>query len=142
MAQESPVYLFVKGVGLIAIMVFGIVYIFSPEAKTERPAMSEKAEVKPPVAPPCNQAEATASIEKAQAGGAIVGVSMYQNKPTVFMEANVWAGLDLTTRLGIVATLQCAVAGPDKVLTTIQILDQGGRVLAVWDGLRRNFDVK
>jgi hypothetical protein len=39
-------------------------------------------------------------------------------------------------------TFQCLIAGPGNVLRTANVINRGGRVLAVWDGATRQLEIK
>lgn len=92
--------------------------------------------------PHCDQADAAARWDGAVAAGIVQGASMLNRMPTIHVRARDWAGYPLEVRLGMIATLDCAAGGGTEHFREIQIVDEGGRVLARWDGIRRRLDVQ
>lgn len=83
----------------------------------------------------CDQAEAEQRWRQAEQAGVILGAGLYGGIATFQVDAAVWRLIDLNTRHGMAETFQCIVAGPDQVLRQAQILDNGGAVLARWNGV-------
>jgi hypothetical protein len=90
----------------------------------------------------CNEADARARFEMAMNGGAITAVSRFNGISTIHVSRGVWARMDFHSRLGMLGTFECVVAGRGNVLLTAQVVDEGGRVLATWDGRTRQMHVR
>ena len=90
----------------------------------------------------CDQADAEARWAKAEEGGVILGVGMVNDVPSAFVDERTWRVSDLNVRTGIAETFECLIAGPGKSLAKAHILNKGGRVLAVWDGIDDSLEIK
>lgn len=90
----------------------------------------------------CNQQDAKRRLETAMAKGVLLSTSMLNDTPTLHIERAIWTGLVLNTRAGMLATFDCAIAGPGKSLTKIVVVSETGRTLATWDGIKKKFDVR
>lgn len=90
----------------------------------------------------CNPAEAEAVLDHALEAGVVKNFSMHNGLPTVAAAHDVWAAMDLETRLGIIHTFECAVAGSGNILAEIQVIAETGKVLASFDGISRKLEVK
>lgn len=84
----------------------------------------------------CDPDEAAERLQLSLDGGLVQGMSMYQDTPTLHINRGDWNTYPLEVRLGLFVRLGCAIAGPDNVLRRSQIVDQGGALLATWDGIR------
>ena len=85
----------------------------------------------------CDPAEAEGILEHAQASGIVAGMSMLNGIPSISVEGEVWAAIDLETRLSIISTFECAVAGRGNILAEVQVIAETGKILASFDGLTR-----
>lgn len=83
----------------------------------------------------CEPTEAEARWLQAEAAGIVLGAGMYGDVPTFQVDGPTWALMDLDARHGMAETFECVIAGPGNVLSEAQILDNGGEVLARWDGI-------
>jgi hypothetical protein len=129
-------------VGLAVIAVFGFLALVGGLGPERPGALTASSPRDRPAQgmPPCDQAASKAALEAAMAGGVIGGLGMVNGKPTISIDSRLWSPLDLATRAGMIAELQCAIAGPGKVLAVAQIVSTGGKVLAEWDGVYKTFD--
>lgn len=90
----------------------------------------------------CDQDAAEQKLMTASEAGAIQGVGMVNEIPSIAVDGAVWDHMDLDTRLGMIETFECFMAGPRNVLKEVQIVSPGGKVFAVFDGVSREIDVK
>ncbi|WP_341204809.1 hypothetical protein [uncultured Sulfitobacter sp.] len=89
----------------------------------------------------CDISVAEGKLQKAEAAGIISGVGFFNDKPTIAVERQTWDAIRLDARLGMIETLECAIAGPGNILAEVQIIDLGGLVLATFDGVDRQLQV-
>ncbi|WP_392336566.1 hypothetical protein [Loktanella salsilacus] len=89
----------------------------------------------------CNVEIAEAKIDAAVNAEVITDLAMLNGIPTVAVDPSTWDQMIFSTRLGLVETIECAVAGPGSILARIQIIEPGGKVMANFDGLTRELDV-
>lgn len=89
----------------------------------------------------CDPERAEAALEHAMSSGIVDALSMYNGIPTVAVDAGVWAAIDLETRLGIIGTFECAVAGSGNILAEVQVIDSQGKPLASFDGVNRRLEL-
>lgn len=90
----------------------------------------------------CDQAQARARLELAMSSGLIETFSHLNGVSTVHFRQNNWDRLDAFERLGVFGTMECFVAGPGKALSAIQAVNEGGRVLATFNGRTRQMDIR
>lgn len=90
----------------------------------------------------CDQDAATSKWESAEEQGIILGAGMVNDIPSFAVDESVWSQADLNTRTGMASTFDCLVAGPDNILAEAQVLNKGGKVLAVWDGVSQELEIK
>ncbi|MCE8002549.1 MULTISPECIES: hypothetical protein [Billgrantia] len=90
----------------------------------------------------CDQDDALTKWEQAEEHEIILGAGNINGTMSFAVDEGVWDQLDFGTRLGMVETFQCLVAGPGNVLRTANVINRGGRVLAVWDGISKQLDIK
>ena len=96
----------------------------------------------PALAAECDMDEALAKIQKSEANQITYGIGMINDIPSIAVDEQVWANAPYNTRLGLAKTFECAVVGKGSVLSEAQIVNRGGEVLAVWDGLHQELDFK
>ena len=92
--------------------------------------------------PECDQADAESRWERSIEGGVVEGASFLNDKLTIHLQASRWQAYPLEVRIGMFVILDCVIAGPDGRVTEMQAVDEGGRVLATWDGINQQIDVK
>lgn len=90
----------------------------------------------------CDQSSAEEKLLKASDAGIIKGVGIVNEIPSIAVTGDLWDGMTLDTRLGMIETLECFVAGPGNILKSVQVMSPGGKVFAVFDGVSRKLDVK
>lgn len=96
----------------------------------------------PAAARTCDQEADLALWEQAEEAGIVTGYGMLNDTPTIQVPRELWPQFPLETRVGLALTLDCIIAGPGNTLRKIQIVDQGGRTLATWDGIAQELDVR
>ena len=75
--------------------------------------------------------------EAAEKAEIIYGSGMVSGVPTVMVDETVYRQIDFTTKLGMMDTLNCIVAGPGKVLARAQFVsNRTNNVLAEWNGYK------
>lgn len=89
----------------------------------------------------CVKEDAESKLTTAMDAGIITGVGMVNDLPTVAVDAETWRLMELNTRMGMVETLECFIAGPGNIVTTIQATAPTGKVLATFSGIERHLDV-
>lgn len=89
----------------------------------------------------CNQSDAEARWKAGENAGIIAGFAMLDHIPTVAVDPATWDLMDLQTRLGLVDTLECLLAGPGKVLRVVHIIEPTGKMMAKYNGIGKKFDV-
>jgi len=57
------------------------------------------------------------------------------------IDPQIWDLTGLTTRLGLIETLECAVAGPGNFLAKVRTMEPTGKRMAQFDWIKRNPDV-
>lgn len=92
--------------------------------------------------PECDQADAESRWTQAVEGGVVEGASFLNDKLTIHLKATNWETYPLELRIGMFSVLDCVIAGPDSRVTEMQAVDEGGRVLATWDGINQQIDIK
>ena len=92
--------------------------------------------------PECDQADAESRWTQAVEGGVVEGASFLNDKLTIHLKAASWDAYPLEVRIGMFVILDCVIAGPDGRVTEAQAVDEGGRILATWDGIKQQIDVK
>lgn len=93
------------------------------------------------IAEDCAMEDAEAKLITAMDAGIVTGVGMVNRHPTIAVDAGTWQQMDFNTRLGMVATFECAFAGPGQIARTIRVTDAGGKVLAKFDGIERHLEI-
>ena len=91
--------------------------------------------------PPCSQAEASERWDRASEMGMILGTSMLNRTPTVHVPRADWRSWPTDVRIGLIETMDCVAGGGDTFFAAINVVDEGGRVLARWDGRRRQIEI-
>lgn len=108
--------------------------------KSILPLLCAAAFAAPVLAEDCNRDEAMAKWEKAEAHNIILGAGVVNNTMSFQVDEGVWESAELDARLGMVKAFECIIAGPGNILTEAHVLNKGGEVLAVWDGLFEELD--
>jgi hypothetical protein len=90
----------------------------------------------------CDQDEALAQWEQGEEHGIILGAGEVSGAMAFAVDDGVWAQLDYDTRRGMAETFECLIAGPGNVLRTAHVVDRGGQVLAVWDGVSQELEFR
>lgn len=89
----------------------------------------------------CNQESAQTLLEFGVSSGVIDGFSRFNGFSTLHFRQAQWDRMDYAERLGVFATLDCVIAGPGKFVSSIQAVNEGGRVLATWNGRTQRMQV-
>ena len=71
----------------------------------------------------------------------VLEVSFFNKIPTIHVESDVWAEFNIQTRMGMIETVECAVAGPGNILARIQIVADTGCIIADFDGITGKLEV-
>lgn len=90
----------------------------------------------------CDQDTASDKWEQAEEKKIVLGAGMVNDVPSFAVDETIWGQVDLSTRRGMVTTFECMVAGPDNILAKANVINKGGKVLAVWDGVSRKLEIK
>lgn len=90
----------------------------------------------------CDPAEAEKKWLEGEEAGITLGFGTVQDAPSFAVHLPTWQQLDYSTRVGLVETFECAIAGPDGVLRKAHVITQGGKILAVWDGVSRELEIR
>lgn len=90
----------------------------------------------------CNVEEAEKKWVEAEKAGIILGVAMIQGVPSVAIDLPTWNQLGYQTRTGMMKNYQCLIAGPNNVLRKAHVINKGGKILAVWNGVSESLDIK
>ncbi|MCK2042571.1 hypothetical protein KZO83_07700 [Chromohalobacter sp. TMW 2.2308] len=90
----------------------------------------------------CNQEEAKDEWRNLEQKKVVGGVGFINKLPTVSVDESTWRQVSYGARVGLVELLDCIVMGPEESFTKIQVVNFGGRPLAVWDAISREFDFK
>jgi hypothetical protein len=90
----------------------------------------------------CDQDEALAKWEQGEEHGFILGVGEVGGAMAFAVDEAVWAGIDYDIRHNMAKTFECLVVGPGMVLGKAHVVNRGGRILAVWDGVSQQLDIK
>ena len=96
----------------------------------------------PALADDCDIEAAKVRWQKAVDNGIVFGAGMIRDIPSFSVDERLWGGAGYNSRVGMVRTFECIVSGPDKMLTKVQVVNQGGETLAVWDNIAEEFDFK
>ena len=89
----------------------------------------------------CETAAAEEKLIQASEAEVILSVGVFNNIPTIAVEPEVWALLDVNTRLGMIETFECVMAGPGNILAKVQVISGTGKVMATYDGIQRELAV-
>ena len=92
--------------------------------------------------PECDQADAESRWQRSIDAGLVQGASILNDKMTIHLKASDWNNYPLEVRIGMFVILDCVIAGPDSRVTEMQAVNEGGRVLATWDGIKQQIDVR
>lgn len=95
-----------------------------------------------PIAMACDPAEAEKSLQRAEEAGITLGFATVQDAPSFAVHLPTWQQLDYDTRVGMMETFECAIAGSDGVLRKAHVITPGGEILAVWDGVSQELDIR
>ncbi|MEO1720968.1 MAG: hypothetical protein AAFR84_01040 [Pseudomonadota bacterium] len=95
----------------------------------------------PGIAAACDPAEAEGRWLNAEDQGIILGTEMRDGVPTFVVDGITWDSVDSTTRRGMFVTFECMIAGTDGVLAEAQAVDDRGRAVARWDGVRSKVEI-
>ncbi|SDJ88715.1 hypothetical protein [Billgrantia gudaonensis] len=90
----------------------------------------------------CDPSAAEERWGKAEEEGIVLGAGMVNDLPSFAVDEAVWDQLDLNTRTAMAETFECVIAGPESILAKAQVLTNGGEVLAIWDGIDQELDIK
>lgn len=90
----------------------------------------------------CDREQALEQWDQAEQQGIILGAGEVNGVMSFAVDPGVWANVDLNVRQGMLNTFECIIAGPGHVLAKANVLTPGGRVLASWDGVKRELDIK
>jgi len=90
----------------------------------------------------CDPAEAERKWLEAEEAGITLGVGTIQDAPSFAVDVATWGQLDYNTRVGMMQTFECAVAGPDSRLRKAHVVTPGGKILAVWDGVSQELEIR
>lgn len=90
----------------------------------------------------CNIEDAKARWKKMEEANIIYGGGMIKNIPTFSIDEKIWSQTSYSSRIGLVKTFSCLIAGPGKALTRARVVNRGGKTLADWDGVDQSLDVK
>lgn len=82
----------------------------------------------------CNQVQARSMLETGMSTGLIETFSRMNNTSTVHFRQSVWDRLDRFERLGVFGTIECVIAGPGNAVTSIQAVNERGRIIATYNG--------
>lgn len=94
------------------------------------------------IAANCNTEEAKGRWQKLEDSKAVYGGGMIKNTPTFSVNEKAWNSASYNVRLAMVNDFACLVAGPEKRLVKARVVNKGGKLLAEWDGISGELDVK
>lgn len=94
------------------------------------------------IAANCNTEEAKGRWQKLEDSQTVYGGGMIKNTPTFSVNERAWNSASYNVRLAIVNDFACLVAGPEKRLVKARVVNKGGNLLAEWDGISGELDVK
>lgn len=94
------------------------------------------------IAASCNTEESKGRWQKLEDSQTVYGGGMIKNTPTFSVNERVWNSASYNVRLAIVNDFACLVAGPEKRLVRARVVNKGGKLLAEWDGISGELDVK
>jgi hypothetical protein len=89
----------------------------------------------------CIVEDAEARLNEASEAGIVQGVGFVNDLPTIAVDPETWAMMPIDARVGMIETVECAAAGPGKILAKVQIIAPTGKVLANFDGMSRHLEV-
>lgn len=90
----------------------------------------------------CDPVDAEERWLAGEEAGLTLGVGTVQDAPSFAVDTSVWNQADYNTRLGMVKTFECLIAGPDSVLGKAHVITPGGKILAVWDGVSQDLEIR
>lgn len=90
----------------------------------------------------CDPESAEQKWKEGEEAGITLGFGTVQDAPSFAVHLPTWNQMDYNTRVGMMETFECAIAGPDSVLGKAHVITQGGKILAVWDGVSRNLEIR
>lgn len=90
----------------------------------------------------CDPDKAEERWQAGQEAGIILGVSKVGGAPSFAVHAATWQQADYSTRTGMAKTFECLIAGEGNVLRKAHVINKGGKVLAVWDGVAQELDIR
>ena len=93
----------------------------------------------PALAEECRPAESEERLNLALEGDVISGFREFGGMPAIVLRPSTWQALDERTKLGMVAELECFIAGPGERLVGVRFVSEGGQVLATFDGALRRW---
>jgi|GEM_PF-1774641 len=89
----------------------------------------------------CNPAEAEIKFSIASDAGVILSAGSFNGIPTITVDPPTWDLMNVDERLGMIETIECAIAGPGNILAELQIIEPSGKPMAIFDGITRNLEV-
>lgn len=90
----------------------------------------------------CNTEQSTARWQKLEDSKFVYGGGMIKNVPTFSVNEASWNNLSYNARLLVAKDFACLLAGPGKALLKARVVNKGGKLLAEWDGVSRELDIK
>ena len=61
------------------------------------------------------------------------GVGVIEGAMTIVVDEGLWPRLDYTTKIGMIKTFECVIAGPGKALTAVDVRGHlSNRILGEW----------
>lgn len=90
----------------------------------------------------CDQEEAEQKWLEGEEAGITLGVGTVQGAPSFAVDVPTWSQLDYNIRVNMMKTFECVVAGPGNILGKAQVITPGGKILAVWDGIDQELEIR
>lgn len=90
----------------------------------------------------CNQQEAEDKWVQAEKGGIILGMATIQGVSSFAVDLSTWNQLDYNTRVSMMKNFECLISGPGNVLRKAHVITEGGRILAIWDGVSQELEIR
>lgn len=90
----------------------------------------------------CDPEDAKQRWLEGEEAGVTLGFGTVQDAPSFAVDVPTWNQLDYNTRVGMMQTFECAIAGADSVLRRAHVITPGGKVLAVWDGAAQELVIR
>lgn len=90
----------------------------------------------------CDPEDAEERWLTGEEAGITLGVGTVQDAPSFAVDTAVWDQTDYNTRIGMMETFECLIAGPGNVLRKAHVITPGGKILAVWDGVSQDLEIR